>query len=334
MGAGVWMFFKGFRKFREYQVVADTPRIPIRSVPMGFVHVRGKAEPQQLIQSPVSHTPCCFYKVSIDQWHTKDHSGEWRHVCTDMDGFEFYVADDTGKILVDAHSAEYDLPENSLCEVNSASLSSLGQSGVKPTELLQYVSYAQMHSMTERVSQWIDKRFEKKGAAENPQLAAKREAIRDLLEVVPAIAKGGKPPIEAFEKLAAAIGPLQDREQEQKRQQVLEHLRIGEAGQAMAELPYKIPASSPATGRYRLREYVILPGQEYQISGTCLENPSAGDARNMIGKSPHEPTFLISARTEAAMRTTMRGSALLSILGGAVLTVICLALLLAHFGRL
>jgi len=333
MGAGVWMFFKGFRKFREYEVVADTPRIPIRSVPMGFVHVRGKAEPQQLIQSPISHTPCCFYKVSIDQWHTKDHSGEWRHLCTDLDGLQFYVADDTGKILVDAHSAEYDLPENSLCEVNSASLSSVGQSGGNATELLQYVSYAQMHSMTERVSQWIDKRLQK-GAADHPQLAAKREAIRDLLQAVPAMAKGGKPPIETFERLATAIGPFEDPEQEQKRQKVLEHFRMGEAAQAMGVLPYKMPASSPASGRYRLREYLILPGQEYQISGTCLENPAAGDAGNMIGKSQHEPTFLISAKTEAAMRTTMRGSALLSVLGGAVLTVICLALLLAHLGRL
>jgi hypothetical protein len=99
-------------------------------------------------------------------------------------------------------------------------------------------------------------------------------------------------------------------------------------------LPFNVPASPAATGRFRLREYVVLPEQEYQISGTCVENPSAGDARNMIVKGQHEPTFLISARTEAAMRTTMRGNAVLSILGGAVLTLVCLALLLAHFGML
>jgi hypothetical protein len=334
MGAGVWLFFKGFRRFREYQVLVDTPRVPIRSVPMGFVHVGGKAETEQLIQSPISHTPCCFYKVEIDQWHSKGRSGEWRHLATDTDGLRFYVADDTGKILVDAHSAEYDLPENSHCEVNSSSPSRSGQSAGDRPELLEYVKYAQMRSMSERISHWVDKRFEKMGASDNPELEAKREAVRDLFQAVPTMAKGAEPPLELFRRLGTAAGPLQDPEQEQKRQQLLERLRLGEAAQEARVLPFRIPASSPATGRYRLREYLVLPGQQYQISGTCVEDPSAGDARNLIVKGQHEPTFLISARTEAALRTTMRGNALLSILGGAVLTLICLALLLAHFGKL
>jgi hypothetical protein len=186
----------------------------------------------------------------------------------------------------------------------------------------------------ERVGQWIDKRFEKKGAGDSPELEAKREAVRNLLQAVPAMAKGEKPPLEVFEKLASVTGPLRDPEQEQKRQQALERLHLGEAAQEMGAPPFERTAISPATGRYRLREYLVLPGQEYQISGTCVENPSAGDARNMIVKGQHEPTFLISAKTEAAMRTNMRGNALLSILGGAVLTLICLALLLAHFGML
>jgi hypothetical protein len=334
MGAGVWLFFKGFRRLREYQVLADTPRVPIRAVPMGFVHVRGKAGTEQLIQSPISHTPCCFYKVEIDQWHSKDRSGEWRHLCTDTDGLQFFVADDTGKILVDAHSAEYDLPENWHGEVNSSSPFGVGQSAANRTEVLQYIKYAQMHNMSERVSHWVDKRFEKKGASDNPELEAKRRAVRDLLQAVPSMAKGGEPPLELVERLATAAGPLRDPEQEQKRQQLLERLRIGDAARETGVLPFRIPPSAPATGRYRLREYLVLPGQEYQISGTCVDNPSAGDGRNMIVKGQHEPTFLISAKTEAAMRTTMRGNALLSIIGGALLTLICLALLLAHFGKL
>jgi hypothetical protein len=34
---GIFTFFKGFRDFRKYRLIADTPEIPIRSVPMGFV---------------------------------------------------------------------------------------------------------------------------------------------------------------------------------------------------------------------------------------------------------------------------------------------------------
>jgi hypothetical protein len=108
--AALWTFFKGFRVMREYKVLEDTPRIPIRSVPMGFVHIRGKAESAEVLSSPVSHTPCCFYKIEIDEWKSKHDGHEWVRYCVDMNGYRFHLADGTGKILIDAHTAEYDLP--------------------------------------------------------------------------------------------------------------------------------------------------------------------------------------------------------------------------------
>jgi hypothetical protein len=86
-GIGLWTFFKGFRVMREYKVLAATPRIPIRSVPMGFVHIRGKAESSEVLASPVSHTPCCFYKVEIDEWKSQGKSKTWVRCCVDMNGY-------------------------------------------------------------------------------------------------------------------------------------------------------------------------------------------------------------------------------------------------------
>ena len=34
---GALMFFLGFRSFRQYRLLADTPVIPVRSAPMGLV---------------------------------------------------------------------------------------------------------------------------------------------------------------------------------------------------------------------------------------------------------------------------------------------------------
>ncbi len=333
IGAGVWLFFKGFRVFREYKVVADTPRMPIRSLPMGFVHIRGKAETEQILTSPVSHSPCCFYNVVIDRWERKDRSSEWKHVCTDADGHRFFIVDDTGKVLVDAHSAEYDLPETAQCTVDSASSATTGPSVASSTDLLKYISFAQMHSMTDNMSQWIDKRFEKAGAGDNPQLQAKREALREFFQAIPAAAKGGQPNLEVIEKLANVSGPLNDPEKEQKRQQFLERLHQAEAI-SPGGLAVQMPASSPATGRYRLREYLVLPGQDYQVSGTCMENPSPANAleRSILVKGHNEPTFLISSKTEAGLRSGLRSKALLSVAGGAALALVCLALLLAHLG--
>ena len=107
--AGLVTFFKGFKIYREYRVLEDTPEIPIRSIPMGLVHVHGRATGEKPIPSPVSHTPCFYYKVDIERWEHQGKSSGWRHYKTDTDGAKFYLEDGSGKVLVDAHSAEFDL---------------------------------------------------------------------------------------------------------------------------------------------------------------------------------------------------------------------------------
>lgn len=115
-GAGLYYFYKGFRTYREYRVLMDTPEIPIRSVAMGLVEVHGKATGIPPVPSPVTKTPCFFYKVDIEHWVQSKNGGSWHHLATDADGKRFYLADSTGKVLVDAHNAEYDLIQTARVE--------------------------------------------------------------------------------------------------------------------------------------------------------------------------------------------------------------------------
>ncbi len=112
--AGLVWFFKGFQTYRQYRVLADTPEVPLRSIAMGLVEVHGKAQPldNHLVTSPVTGTPCVFYKVNIERYERNSKGGgSWRHYKTDADGVPFYLDDGTGHVLVDAHGAEYDLLE-------------------------------------------------------------------------------------------------------------------------------------------------------------------------------------------------------------------------------
>src|SRR5712692_2362381 len=86
IGAGLFCFFKGFRIYRQYRVLADTPESPIHSISMGFVEVHGKAKPAQgrLVNSPVTRTPCLFYKVDIKTIAEGD--GHWSHHRTAAEG--------------------------------------------------------------------------------------------------------------------------------------------------------------------------------------------------------------------------------------------------------
>jgi hypothetical protein len=189
-----------------------------------------------------------------------------------------------------------------------------------------------MHSMTDRVGQWIDKRFQKAGSIDNPQIQAKRDALRSLFAGVPAAAQGGKLPLEALEKLANASGPFSDPEKEQKRQMMLDRLHLAEAANDSSVLSGLMPSAQAAEGRFRLREFVVIPGQEYLIDGTCAENSAEGEDRCLIGKGRNEPTFLISTKSDVQIHHDLQKRALLMIFGGAALALACTAGLLAHLG--
>jgi hypothetical protein len=322
-GAGVWIFFKGFRVFREFKIVADTPRMPIRSLPMGLVQVRGQALTDQLIPSPITHTPCCFYQIKIERYETGEHGG-WKHHRTDMDGAKFYVQDKTGKVLVDSYSAEYDLPESPPRIVDGAHVAPLMGTGASDQELLQYVQRAGVNQLAGKMEHWL----ESKGPLDDPKHEQGRQT---LLEIARAMSGGANIPRTIpgtlIEKIMASP-PLADPQKEAQRQTFLQQLH--DTG-SIPMPPVSVSVSS-ATGRYRLRESLILPGQEYHVTGTCVENPDARDAhdRNMIVLGKNEKTFLISWKAEQEVQHGLRKRALGMVFGGAALAIVCFALLLGH----
>jgi hypothetical protein len=324
VGGGLVMFYRGFRKFREYKVVADTPRIPIRSVPMGLVHVRGKAQSSELVTSPVTRTPCCFYKVVVEQWKSSTDSAQWEHHSTDRDGIRFYLEDETGKILIDSYSAEYDVPEAAVRIVDGAKAAppTTPDSGAPDLELLQYVEKAGAHAWLQKGEHWL----ETKGAQSDPRKEAARQRGLQMLQAGLAFMRDGKLPVDLILRQLEAQPALPDPEHERLRQAAIQHIRD------TGTLPVEMPAPHAASGRYRLHEYLILPGQEYFVTGTCIENPKPKDVhdRNMIEQGSNETTFLVSAQPEQQAETSMRGSAIKMVLGGAALTLGCLAFLLLH----
>jgi hypothetical protein len=272
-GAGIFWFFKGFRVYREYRVLADTPEIPIRSIAMGLVEIHGKGRPaaETLVNGPVSGTPCLFYKVDIERWVKDKKGGHWSHYKTDANGLPFYLEDGTGKALVNAHGAEYDLVQSSRRETGSLGSGLISLFG---------------------------------GGKSTLPAGSTVIADQDLLAYVGSVGSG------TGTSVSAALGGL---------------LTSG-----------SISLGGTSTGRYRLTEYCILPDHWYDVTGTCVENPSPKDEhdRNLIRKGENEPTFLISWRSEKEIERTLRRRALLHIFGGAALSVACLGILLARLGWL
>ncbi|MGD0695631.1 MAG: hypothetical protein ABSB82_12335 [Terriglobia bacterium] len=359
--AGIYFFFKGFRDFRKYRLIADTPEIPIRSVPMGFVEIHGKAQGEKTVPSPVSHTQCFTYQVVIERWKTDSHgNGSWAHERTDVDGVDFYLADATGKVLVSPRQAEFDLPQNAQRVARSGGSASTGP-GATNEELLQYVTQANVHMFTGLAERGL----KAVGPLGDPALEQKRQGFMGLLQHMP-----GSPDFQrqmitmmapAMKQRLEAMGSQSDPKHEQARQTALGAFQhpvgspefmevvnraIAESGSPAGANKFMAmmqggPAAAAsmfgaASGRYRLTEYCIVPEGSYEVSGTCVENPNPRDEhdRNMITKGQNEPTFLISSRTEKALKSMLGRKAALHIFGGAALSVVCLAIILAKLGWL
>lgn len=101
------------------------------------------------------------------------------------------------------------------------------------------------------------------------------------------------------------------------------------------EIVASIHGVPTAPGRFRFTERCVLPDHEYDVTGTCCENPAPKDAndRNLIKKGMHEPTYLISGLARPQVNAMMQVRAQLMIFGGGMLAVFCLGILLLRFGQ-
>jgi hypothetical protein len=409
-GGGIYTFLKGFREYRRYRLVADTPEIRIRSAPMGFVQVRGRACGAETLLSPVTRTPCYLFKVVVEQWHTESEGGgEWKHLTTDIQNVKFDLQDASGNVLVDPANADLDLPSGPIRKLGStASAPSIAPSPPKQgvaalsgrhatdSELLQYIERARLRHFTQMVGKGVglvSRAIDPASAPQRPSILslladptgsgagdfagqmmrgmlARRdpsgETTRAALEVwkyppgspvfAAALARAGQvyarvvasgktaPDRSGVEaqirqnpemamtmsaSIAGAAEPQADQELEKARQCALAYAREHAAGLIRQRSP-------AATGHFRLTEYCLLPGQMYNITGTCAENPHPRneDDRNIILKGAHESTFLISSKAEKEVESWLGKRALWMVLGGAALAIVCLAIVLGITGLL
>jgi hypothetical protein len=90
------------------------------------------------------------------------------------------------------------------------------------------------------------------------------------------------------------------------------------------------------TDPFRFTEYCIKPDHEYDVLGTCVENPRPQDDndRNLITRGTHNKTFLISSRSAEELKKGLSWRSTLMVTGGAGLAVLCAAFLMARHGLL
>jgi hypothetical protein len=136
--AGVSLFARGFARYRKFRVILTTPESAIQGLAMGFVEVHGKATGDQTVPSPVSKTPCFFYKVLLEgrgKPHETPGGINVEFSKVDLGGTTFYLEDTTGKVRVDPTGVDCELLLN---KESRFKLTGWGKMNVDADELIRY----------------------------------------------------------------------------------------------------------------------------------------------------------------------------------------------------
>jgi hypothetical protein len=108
-GAGVYLFYRGFRMLQRKRLIEDTPTSKIRSAAMGLVEVNGLANGPYTIPAPVSQIPCYFHRTMVWIYVQSGKNKRWKKVVDARFHVAFYLEDETGRVLVDPSDAELDI---------------------------------------------------------------------------------------------------------------------------------------------------------------------------------------------------------------------------------
>jgi hypothetical protein len=124
IGAGTSMFWHGFTTRSHYLTISRTPVSKIHSLAVGQVEISGRVKEHiSLLVSPFSLASCVYYNYKVEELRSHGKSSSWDTIAEKSSKEEFYVEDDSGKILVNPVGAELHLKPDfsyNMCMFNSA----------------------------------------------------------------------------------------------------------------------------------------------------------------------------------------------------------------------
>lgn len=107
---GLAMFYDGISRYLLKQKIKNTPTSKIRSAAVGLVEVIGSVQPNQKFFSPITNTQCGYWVIKAQIYGKKARNRKgWNTFYTKSSVENFYLEDETGKILIDPNGAKVDL---------------------------------------------------------------------------------------------------------------------------------------------------------------------------------------------------------------------------------
>jgi hypothetical protein len=110
---GLFAIYWGWKRYRRYTLVRDTPTAKVRSMAVGRTELEGRAQPaEETFSAPFTGEECLYadWQVQEYRYDQEDDRHEWVTIDSGELRTSFYLEDDTGRVLVTAEEgADFDL---------------------------------------------------------------------------------------------------------------------------------------------------------------------------------------------------------------------------------
>ncbi len=104
VGAGIFLFFRGFPHLKRKRLIQNTPTSTIRGAALGAVEVSGTVVGPYTLISPLSESDCVYYHAVA-----RSTGEEEKQVAKEVLYAPFFLDDGTGRLMVDPRGAEMEL---------------------------------------------------------------------------------------------------------------------------------------------------------------------------------------------------------------------------------
>lgn len=326
--AGIYFFSKGFRLLRRKRLILNTPASKIRSASMGLVEISGLATGPYVMASPLRQVECYYYQSTAWEMRQRGKNSDWVKVADESLHVPFYVDDSTDKVLIDPRGSEMDLHcdfreeyHRSFLfdgpEMPSAVNAFLLRHGIDPGKRIK----VEEHCIKPKNFLFVLGTLSQNPGVDASVTPAWAERISHRTEL-----PGAPEPEPEVIRLSEPLGPLPATAmtQQQKIAAALSRAGISNPVSWTSSSLDSSFAASPAK-----LQRAPQTQTEVEESGGYDLHPSV-----VLMKGSHEPTFLISWRSQRDVVGSLGWKSSLMIWGGPALTVLCIYILLARFGQL
>jgi len=108
---GLLLIYGGTQRYLLAQKIKNTPTSKVRSAAVGLVELAGEAQCKDAIDSPISKVRSAYWRIKGEYYKPGKHGG-WRDIYNASSSAQFYLQDDTGRMLIEPKDAEVDIPRD------------------------------------------------------------------------------------------------------------------------------------------------------------------------------------------------------------------------------